>query len=51
VIRCVESSKWFHGWWQAIGGFVLTIAAAVVTDKPIDLHRFLGGAGGAAGLR
>jgi len=50
-IRCVESSKWFHGWWQTIGGFVLTITAAVVTDKPIDLHRFMGEVEGAASLR
>ncbi len=51
AIRCVESSRWFHGWWQAIGGFVLTVSAAVATDKPIDLHRFLGGTGSAASLR
>ena len=51
AIRCVESSQWFHGWWQTIGGFVLTVSAAVATDKPIDLHRFLGGTGSADSLR
>jgi 4'-phosphopantetheinyl transferase len=34
TVRCIESSRIFHGWWRAREGFVQAMTSGTVTGKP-----------------
>ncbi len=37
TVRCLESSRLFHGWWRCVEGFVQTIAAGSPAQEPVEL--------------
>ncbi len=37
TVRCLDSSRLFHGWWRCMEGFVQTIAAGSPAQEPVDL--------------
>ena len=37
-VRCLKSSRLFHGWWRSEGGYVLTVTADVLLNEPVKLQ-------------